>query len=766
MLRRRPLHSILLSLLLPGAVAALLWLAFPPPDPKPYSLVVTDREGRFLHAFRAPDGIWRLQTPPEEIPARLRALLIAREDRHFAIHPGVNPFSLLRAAAQNAAAGRRVSGASTITMQIARMLEPKERTVGGKVVEIFRAFQLELRYSKRELLEMYLSMVPLGGNIEGLKSAALMYYQTPLERLNTAQLLDLTLIPGNPNGLRPDRYPERLYAARIAAARDLLRRGLLDSSDSVTVWSSPAAAVRTELPRLAPHFALRVRDDVPGGSVVRGAVDLNAQLTVERLLAHHLQAWRKVGVHNGAVIVVENRSREVLAYAGSGDFGDSASAGQVNGARALRSPGSTLKPFLVAMEMDRGFLTPRTRLLDIPYDAEGYRAENYDGSYTGPVPADEALRRSLNVPMIRMLQQSGVGRFLDFAVNAGFPSLEPQRPRLGLSMILGGCGVTLEELAAAYASFPGEGIYAPLRFLHGAPPDAGREAFSASAACMVSEILSGVHRPDLPNNFESALNLPKIAFKTGTSYGRRDAWAIGYSAEHTVGVWIGNVTNQGNPDLAGSRAAAPLLVSVLNALSTSRRTTILPQPPDVGRRIVCAKSGDIPSPFCTETTTDLFSRSRTLARVCGLEQEFLVSPDRTRSYCPSCAGGASSVTEVFENHPPELRAWWMSVGHPAPAPPPHNPACTLVLAGGGPSILSPSDGMTYYLVSPQQKIVLQASPAADVRSHVWYVNKEYIGSRQPGEKVFFSFPAGRHSITCLDDRGRSTSVTVTVRMIL
>ncbi len=762
-------HWLLLSsaAALPLLVFLILSLSFPLPAMKPYSLALEDRDGRFLHASLAPDGAWRLRTAPSEVPGRLKRILIRREDRWFYYHPGVNPLALARALVQNLRAGRRVSGGSTITMQVVRMLEPKERSLWSKTIEIFRAVQLELRYSKDELLELYLSMVPLGGNLEGLKSAGLLYYQTPPERLNIARLFDLILIPRNPNGLRPDRNPGRLLEERRWQARRWIARGYFTRDDSLILWNTPATVSRASVPNLAPHFCLRLREQTRSGGDVRTTLDLHIQQTVERLLSTHMQFWKGRGVRNAAVILVENRTRDVLAYAGSEDFDDAAASGQVDAARALRSPGSTMKPLLYAMLMDRGELTPKARLLDVPYDAEGFTAENYDGTYSGLVYADDALRRSLNVPMIRLLKTVGAGAFADFASAAGLRSLQAQKPRLGLSMILGGCGVTLEELVTAYASFPNGGIAAPLRFRlkePGAQAESLR-AFSASAAFMVTQILSGLNRPDLPNGFESSVSLPAVAFKTGTSYGRRDAWAIGYSSTHTVGVWLGNVDNTGNPELVGGRAAAPLMVDLLTAVSARREKTILPLPADVSLRMVCTESGEDPTPRCAHTVEDLYSVSRTRRTPCETCREYLVAPDRSLAYCPSCLGIHDYRVVALQAYPPELLDFWKRSGVRYAAAPPHNPLCTTVASGDGPAILSPSSDMTYYLASQQQKLSLLAAPRLDVALHSWYIDDRYLGHVKAGRPYLVAIAQGTHVVSCVDDRGRMNKVTITVKLM-
>ncbi|MGB6648259.1 MAG: penicillin-binding protein 1C [Bacteroidota bacterium] len=764
---RRQLRAFLLVCIAPLLFFLSLTILFPLPDLKPYSLLVEDRNGRFVHAFISPDGFWRLRTDPEEIPDKLKTILVAREDRWFSLHPGVNPLALFRASFQNVRAGRTVSGASTITMQIARMLEPKERTYLNKLVEMFRALQLEWRYSKQELLEIYLSMVPLGGNVEGLASASLLYHQTPPERLNIAQLLDLILVPGDPNGLRPDRQPERLLRERRRAALRLMRWGLLSREDSLVIWNTPSAAVRRSLPRHAPHFSLRVKRREEGKSLLRTSLDLRIQREAETLLANHLRPWKQLGVSNGALLVLENSSGKILAYVGSEDFNDEGAQGQVDGVQALRSPGSTLKPFLYALQMERGRLTPKTRLLDTPYDAEGFLAVNYDGTYAGLLYADEALRRSLNVPMIRLLKQTGTSDFVDFAVSAGLASLGRQRPRLGLSVILGGCGVTLEELTGAYAAFPRAGLRCTPGYLLDTDPAAGADRiFSETTAYMLTDMLSSIERPDLPNNSESSLTLPTVAFKTGTSYGRRDAWTIGYTADHTVGVWIGNSTNTGNANIVGRKTAAPLAFDLLNSLSHGPAKAILRPPRDLGLRMVCANSGLPPTPRCEQLIEDQYDISRPGGYSCSVCKEYLVSPDRAFAYCSSCLGSSQYEVVRYTDFNPELLDFWRSTGVELLSPPPHAHFCTRVFHGTGPVIQSPSDGMTYYLVGEDQQLFLKASSQLDVREHVWYVGDRYLGRRKAGERLFTKIDDGDHTVSCMDDRGRISSVRIRIRRVL
>jgi len=760
---RRALYSFLLVVFLIAITFATLSVLFPLPPVHPYSLIIMDRKGEFLHAFLASDGIWRFKTSPSEIPPRLKEILLHKEDRFFYYHPGINPISVLRAVFQNIHTGKRVSGASTITMQVARMLEPKERTYFHKFVEIFRALQLEARYSKDEILEIYLSIIPLGGNIEGLQSAAYLYYRTPLERLNIAQLIDLILLPKDPNRFRPDKNPDNLYRERTKNALQWLSEGLLSKEDSVILWQTPANVIRSQMPSYAHHFALRIKELHGNENSVVSSLDKKMQLAVEKVLQRHVQVWRRHDVHNGAALVIDNATHEIAAYVGSGNFDDSTHSGQVDAVQALRSPGSTLKPFLYAFHIDKGTLTSKTRMLDVPYDAEGYVAENYDATYAGWVFADDALRHSLNVPMVRLLYEVGARKFIDYLGAAGLRSLIEQKEKLGLSMILGGCGVTLEELTGAYAALPHKGIFTqPLYTRYDSSSVVSSQICSDAAAYIVTDILSNRDQSE-PESVAPYPSLPKIAYKTGTSYGRRDAWCIGYSKDYTVGVWLGNADNKGAPDLVSSKATLPLLFDIFQKISTRNTAEILPMPGDVGERSVCEHSGKVPTALCVSVTRDLYSRSRTLQRFCDVDKEYFTSLDGRMHYCMSCLGNNAYKTKVFQEYPPEYTAFLKNTGHTYAPLPRHNPACERVFAEKGPQILSPTKDMTYLIFSDLQKITLLASSGLDVKEHNWYVDNKFIGRKKRDEKIFLAMNNGHHKIMCVDEKGRSSAVTITVK---
>jgi penicillin-binding protein 1C len=765
---KRALHfekSARLVLLALGVLMLLLFAAdrvFPPPPPPPFSTQVFDRDGDLLSAFLSADDKWRLRTSIDQLTPELIDALLAKEDRWFRFHPGVNVFAIFRALYANLTEGRRVSGASTITMQVARMLEPGARTYGVKVREMIRALQLELRYSKREILALYVSLLPMGGNLEGVASASWIYFNRPPDKLSLAQSVALAVLPNDPNGLRLDRSTvplqtlTRQWLRRFASRNVFPRERVGEALEEEFTIARNAPPQR--IPQLTQMLAARYHDDI-----LHSTVDADIQDAVERLLFHHVQRVMADGVTNGAVLVLKNDSMDVAAWAGSADFFDAAHQGQVNGVNAVRSPGSTLKAFLLARGFDEGYLTPKLRVLDIPTDFGGYAPENYDGEYHGDVTVENALLQSLNIPAVRELARQGSGSFVSWLRQLGFENIARAEKQLGLSLVLGGCGATLEELTRAYTVFAREGRLSPLRFLRDDASSEGHQLLSEASAFLVSDILSKHTRPDIPADLLAASRLPKIAWKTGTSYGKRDAWAIGWNGRYTIGVWMGNFNGEGAPHLSGAVMAVPLLVDLFNAIDRGDKIFDVLRPSTIHRRTVCARTGLLPSPQCTETTDDWEIVECSTKRRCELMRPFLVDAARTVHYCMDCLPGGGADEVWFPVYPPELGVWFEENNIGFDRPPPHYPACTARLSGEGPDILSPSTDYTYYIEKgAEQQLLLHAASPAGVRKQFWYVDGDLLAEVAAGMRTFFQPTAKRHSITCMDDVGRKRTITIAV----
>lgn len=570
-MRRWLIRTGVLVLLLAGGAVALDRL-FPPNLARLASGVeVLDREGRTLSVLPATGGTWRLRTTTGDVPPHLVDLLIAAEDRRFRWHPGVDPVALARAAVQWVRAGRVVSGGSTLTMQAARLLEPRPRTLRSKLIEIARAIQLEMRFSKDEILGIWLTLAPQGGNIEGLRAGSLAWFGRPSARLDPAESALLIALARRPEALRPDRHPGVARAARdgVLAFRAGPRMRLT-AEDLALAADVPVPSQRLALPRLAPHLAREVASGAGAQARVRTPIDAQLQRAVEGIVAETLRGLPDRA--SLAIVVTELATRDVRALVG-GSWMEEGRAGAIDLTRAVRSPGSALKPFLYAMAFQDGIVTPRSVISDLPVRYGSYAPENFDRGFVGRVTAADALRMSLNIPAVALLDRVGALRFASALKAAGTPMRLPRGADPSLPLALGGAGTTLRELTGLYATLAADGQAAPLRVtcaLVGcaAPEDATR-VIEARAAQAVGSVLVQAFPGGGPHG---------IAWKTGTSWGGRDAWAMGFDMRHAVGVWVGRPDATPMPGATGRSLALPVLARVFSLLPAAPREGIRVRP--------------------------------------------------------------------------------------------------------------------------------------------------------------------------------------------
>ncbi|MDJ0366859.1 penicillin-binding protein 1C [Hymenobacter sp. H14-R3] len=798
---RRLLFRIVLAL------AALLGLAFgadwlfPLPPAPQYSPLVLATDGTVLHAYLNPTQKWRMKTELPEITPALQTAIIEKEDRYFRYHLGINPLAMVQAAGRNLFGHGRTTGASTITMQVARLLEPKERTLGNKLREMLRALQLEAHYSKAEILQLYLNLVPYGGNIEGVKSAALLYFQQPPDYLSLAQTVTLAIIPNRPGGLVLGRHNAEITRERNRWLHYFGREKLFPAQDIADALLEPLVAQRHPAPTLAPHLARRLVLAQPGTALIHSSLRPATQAKAEDLARNYVRRLATLGISQAAVLVVNNRTHAVEAYVGSVDFQDAGALGQVDGVRAVRSPGSTLKPLLYGLAFDRGLVTPKTVLPDVPTNFQGFRPENFDKHCQGEVTMERALTYSLNIPAVRVLSEVGVDKFTNTLRQADFRQVARDAPRLGLSTILGGCGATLEELTGLYSALANGGRWQELELKTkqdkveiaadatelGKKPTGATQPknpflifnskflISEAAAYLLTDILAQRTRPDLPLDAAASRHLPRIAWKTGTSYGRRDAWSIGYNQQYTIGVWVGNFNGQGSPALTGADVASPLLFNLFNALAYNGKSEWFTPPASLDFRLVCAETGLVPGENCPNQLLDYYLPGASGSQRCQHLREVLLSADGQYSYCRACAPTSGYRRELFPNLRPEVLAFREVHGLPARRLPPHNPACRLVrgadAAGAvGPdaapllAITSPAAHAEYVLsATEKQQLLLSCAAASEVRQVYWYVNDQFLQAAPATGRVFFRPPPGEVKISCADDHGRTVEVRVLVR---
>lgn len=558
------------------------------------SLLVTAGDGTPLRAFADADGVWRYPLTLRDVSPRYLEALLGYEDRWFYHHPGINPFALLRAAWQRLRWGRTVSGGSTLTMQVARLLDPHTRTVAGKLRQMFRTLQLEWHFSKAEILTLYINRAPFGGTLQGVGAASHAYLGKGPQRLSHAEAALLAVLPQAPSRLRPDRHPDRAQAARDKVLDRLQRLGDWSPAAVAEARQEQVARAVLEPPLSAALLARRLRRQVareaeargaqPAG-VIRTTVAIGLQWPLEEGLAEAIRHY-PAGT-SAAVLVLDNQGRQVRAYAGSADFLDHDRFGHLDMVRAWRSPGSTLKPFLYGLALEEGLVHSESLLVDAPQSFGGYQPENFNSGYHGPVGLSEALIQSLNLPAVALLERLGPERFAARLRHGGLRLRLPDGARPNLAMVLGGTAATLESLTAAFSALARGGLSGPVRF-RDTDPLLERRLLSEGAAWIIRRILADNPRPDAPTPDPGQPPERRVAWKSGTSYGHRDAWAIGVSDRLTVGVWVGRPDGTPLPGHYGAVSAAPLLFRVFDSLPRqSLWGAGRPTPPGVARQEIC-----------------------------------------------------------------------------------------------------------------------------------------------------------------------------------
>ena len=753
------------------ATAAVIGIRFAPREPLatriPSSTAVFDEHGRLLRLTLASDQQYRLWTPLDQVPQEFVDALLMKEDQYFYRHAGFNPAALARAAVSSYSGGPRLGG-STITMQLARLMYGlNTRSIGGKLQQIARALQLETFYSKRELLEAHVNLMPYGGNIQGIGAASLIYFDKPAARLDLAESLAFVLIPQSP----ARRAPSGREGAELRAARQqLFARWVEDhprAADSAQHVAMPLefGSLR-DLPFGAPHFTNHVLEKTEGNAV-RTTLDSRLQLLVERVLANYIRERNSTGIHNATALLVDYRDMSVRAMVGSADFNSAAIDGQVNGTLAKRSPGSALKPFIYALAIDQGLIHPLTVLKDAPTSFGPYSPENFDGRFVGPITATEALARSRNVPAVALSAQLTQPSLYDFLQVSGVSHLASER-HYGLALTLGGGEVTPEEIATLYSMLANRGRLAPLRYFANEHQEPGPRLLSEEASFMTLDMLRTAPRPD--DAFAQRRSSVPVAWKTGTSWGFRDAWTAGVFGPYVLVVWVGNFDGSGNPAFVGVQAAAPLFFRIVDAIGATRKL-IEPayrQPPRLERVDVCAASGDLPNAECPQTVSTWYIPGISPIRVSQVHRRVWID---TRTGNQACAPYDPQYTrsEVFEYWSTELLQLFAQAGMPRRRPPPAAD-CQRDLPGGTPPhITSPVTAATYTIRAARigsEPVPLAANADSEVRRLHWFVDESYVGTSAPGIALAWNpRGSGHYIVRTVDDRGRADSRPLDVALV-
>jgi penicillin-binding protein 1C len=730
-----------------------------------WSVAVEYRDGQPAYVFLSRDDKWRLPVALDDVDPRFVAALVALEDKRFFGHAGVDPIAVARAAVTDVVHARRVSGGSTLTMQLARLLEPRPRTLPNKLIDMFRAVQLDLRLGKREILEQYLSRTPYGGNVEGVESAAWSYFGHAARHLTPLEIATLLAVPQGPTRYAPrPGNTLRLRARRDQILGKLIEAGVLSALDAVAATAEAEATAPPDrlrrMPRSAAHAAVSLHKHHRGETRIRSTLDAGAQALAEREVAlRRVELWHK-GIYGAAIVVVDHRSRDVVALVGNLEFADARHGGQIAMFERPRSPGSTLKPFVYALAIDRGLALPGYLVPDVPSQYGTYRPRNFDGDWAGLVTLRDALSRSLNLPFVDLLDRLGIETFVSELGRMGASPVRTAPGQYGLSMIVGGIELTPLELAAMYATLAEDGAFRPLRLVIGAasgPGDAEARLFGAGAAWLTRQALSLRDRPDFPRRRDVAGLPAAVHWKTGTSFGFRDAWAVGSGPAYTAVVWTGNVDNRSSAELVGSEAAGPLLFDVLEGLSS--RAPAAPAAPsdDLTDVVVCAYSGHVAGDACPDRVTVRAPIHAVPTAPCPYHRAYEVDHATGRAVLPACRKpGRTYDRQSFVVLPSAVVAWLTGRHRSVPEPPVFDDDCAADVASAPPVIATPGEGQIVTLIpgvaETQQRVPLSASTHA--ARLTWFIDGALIGAAASDERVYWTPAAGKHEIVVADDAGR------------
>ena len=742
------------------------------------STAVVDANGKLLRLTMASDQQYRLWTPLEQVSPEFVDLLLFHEDQHFYDHVGVNPVSLVRAAAITYSGGVR-QGGSTVTMQLARLLYGlNTRTVSGKLRQIVLATGLEACYSKHDILEAYVNLLPYGGDVQGVGAASLIYFEKTAQKLSLNEVIALVLIPQAPATRSP--LTNTALAVQEPAALGVARRHLFalwaaehpQARDQAGLMTLPMRynTSRT-LPFEAPHFTSLVlagqtrHQTTP---IIKTTLDLHQQHLIERILQGYVREHERIGIHNASALLVDTRDMGVRAMIGSVQFSDTSIQGQVNGTLAKRSPGSALKPFIYALGIDQGLIHPLTMLKDAPTSFGPYSPENFDGRFVGPLSATEALIRSRNVPAVALCARLAQPSLYQFLRDAGISHMASEQ-HYGLSLALGGGEVTMEEMASLYATLANGGMLHPLRHRQTDRATLGTQMLSEQAAFITTTMLRQNPRPD--DQIMRATAGVHVAWKTGTSWGFRDAWTVGIFGHYVLVVWVGNFDSTSNPAFVGVQAAAPLFFRISDALQVAEgdmTDLTLRPPPGVTQVAVCAASGDLPNAECPRTAMTWYIPGKSPIRISDVHRRVWYDIRTGAEACPPY--DADYVrSDVFEFWPSDILKLFAEAGMPRRQPPAPANCQQETAAGRPPHIESPRSNMTYTLRAARaasQTIPLAATTDGEVRAVHWFVDDAYVGTSGPEATVNWSpGHSGEFTVRAVDDRGRADSRALRVAVV-
>jgi penicillin-binding protein 1C len=746
-----------------------VYIAIPLPSklfPDDYSQMIVDSNGEILRVFLNRKQQWCFPDDNNvKIPDKLKTAVINYEDEYFRWHPGVNPVSVIRAAIQNVKSKRVVSGASTLTMQLARMIEGNERTFTNKVKEMFLAIKLEVYYSKDNILRLYLNHAPYGGNIRGYRAASLRYFRKNPEELSWAQAASLAVLPNAPGNVSPAVNKDILRKKRNQLLKKLLINGEIDESTYKLAIDEPLPRRVYPFRITAHHLTRKIHTKYARENIVHTTLDLKIQRHLEFLCRHHTASLRRQGISNSAVLLLDTETSAIKAYVGSADFFDTNSQGQVDGVIAPRSSGSVLKPFLYALAMDEGMILPNTLIKDVPSYYEAFSPKNADKKYNGIVHAQDALVRSLNIPAVRLLNMYGVYSFYAFLKDAGVSTLFRTADDYGLPLILGGAEVTVTDMAMLYQGLGNGGVFTKPYFLKKDSTNINQSTnrlISKGACYLTLNMLKELKRPGAEYYWQQYSSQKPVAWKTGTSYGHKDAWAVGVTPKWTIAVWAGNFDGEGNPNISGASSAGTLLFDIINYLDADPDRLWFPYDEyDFKRVKVCKETGFIAGEYCDNTEEVWAPSDMNSMRLCPYHKNIYLDATGKHQVCSYCWDD-NHISKHYLIYPADVNYELKKRGHIPEVIPTHNRDCNIVATGNPMHIIYPRDSAKVWIPrdfnGDFQRLVVKVAHNNPEKRLFWYLDDVYLGVTTDKSRYAVSVNKGWHDIIVKDEDGYTEQV--------
>lgn len=728
-----------------------------------FSGAIYDDQQHLLRLTLNNEDKFRVFTPLKDIPKELIDATLLQEDRYFYSHLGVNPLALCKALWQTYIKKSRRMGASTISMQLARLkFAIHSKSIRGKIEQIARALQLEFYYSKDKLLEAYLNLAPYGGNIEGVGAASLVYFNSPVQKLTLPQSLTLAVIPQNPN----KRTPSNLDLKKI---RDHLYTLWLEKypndRNKKETFDLPLVMQNSHnLPFNAPHFVnMLIKDPDLKGQSIQSTLDNRVQDILNRITKSYLARKKGLGVYNASILLIDTRDMGIKALIGSADFFNQSISGQINGVDTKRSPGSTLKPFIYGLALDQGLIHPESVLKDVPHSFNGYNPENFDYDFMGPIKASDALILSRNIPALYLASQLNQPTLYQLLEKAQVSQLKAES-YYGLSLNLGGVELTMKELVGLYAMLVNDGNWYPLRMHAKERKSNAVRLLSPEASFLVLDMLAKSTSKD----FQNSSTLP-VAWKTGTSSGYRDAWTLGTFGPYVMGVWIGNFDNKANPAFVGKEIAAPLFFELINGIKQEigplKPIKKSPAEMNLKKVKICKASGLLPTRYCSERDWTWFIPGVSPIKRDTIFREVAIN---NRTGLRTCHINEHTRFEIFEFWPSDILRIFKQAGIQRHTPPFYEEDCALTGNSGiNPQITSPQAGISYVLRINSQwnnHIPLSAVSDAGIKSLYWFINESFVAKTKPGETFLWRAKPGKYVLRVVDDHGLADARNVQVEI--